>query len=66
MPHGFAHGFCVLSDFADLHYKVSQPYDQNDEGGLRWNDPDINIDWPIHTPLISERDKIHPRLADLK
>jgi dTDP-4-dehydrorhamnose 3,5-epimerase len=66
MPHGFAHGFCVLSDYADLHYKVSQPYDQNDEGGLRWNDPDINIDWPINTPLISERDKIHSTLAELK
>jgi dTDP-4-dehydrorhamnose 3,5-epimerase len=55
MAHGFAHGFCVLSDFADLYYKVSQRYDPSDEGGLIWNDVDVNINWPIKNPVISER-----------
>lgn len=62
MPHGFAHGFCVLSEHADLHYKVSQRYDSNDEGGLRWNDPDVGIEWPVSTPVISARDLNHPVL----
>ena len=66
MPHGFAHGFCVLSDYADLHYKVSQSYDSNDEGGLRWNDPDIGIDWNVDSPIISKRDINHPTLVELK
>jgi dTDP-4-dehydrorhamnose 3,5-epimerase len=65
MPHGFAHGFCVLSDVADLHYKVSQPYDPADEGGLRWNDPDIGIAWPVEAPEISLRDSAHPLLGEL-
>jgi dTDP-4-dehydrorhamnose 3,5-epimerase len=65
MPHGFAHGFCVLSDFADLHYKVSQPYDATDEGGLCWNDPEIGISWKTKSPIISERDSCHPLLAEL-
>lgn len=60
MPHGFAHGFCVLSESADLHYKVSQRYDPTDDGGLIWNDDQINIDWPIKNPIISERDLTHP------
>ncbi len=66
MPHGFAHGFCVLSDYADLHYKVSQPYDPKDEGGLRWNDPDIDIKWKINSPIISDRDKKHPLLKETR
>lgn len=65
MAHGFAHGFCVLSDWADLHYKVSQRYDPNDEAGLIWNDSDVNIDWPIKDPVISERDARHSALVDL-
>jgi dTDP-4-dehydrorhamnose 3,5-epimerase len=64
MSHGFAHGFCVLSDYVDLHYKVSQRYDPLDDGGLRWNDPDIKIDWPIDRPILSNRDKHHPLLKD--
>ena len=64
MPHGFAHGFCVLSEFADLHYKVSQRYEQGDEGGLLWNDPDICIDWPISTPIVSSRDGNHSYFKD--
>lgn len=65
MPHGFAHGFCVLSDYADLHYKVSQQYDPSDEGGLIWNDGEVKIDWPIEDPVISERDKRHRKLEDI-
>ena len=65
MAHGFAHGFCVLSDYADLHYKVSQRYDPSDEGGLIWNDRIVGIDWPIKTPLVSERDAQHSNFIDL-
>ena len=65
MAHGFAHGFCVLSDYADLHYKVSQRYDQNDDSGLRWNDSDVGIEWPVSTPVVSERDRRHPFLQSI-
>src|SRR5262249_21113252 len=65
MAPGFAHGFCVLSEFADLHYKVSQFYDQHDEGGLIWNDRDIGIRWPTKNPIISKRDSSHPQLREL-
>jgi dTDP-4-dehydrorhamnose 3,5-epimerase len=65
MRHGFAHGFCVLSDFADLHYKVSEYYDPNDDGGLIWNDDQINIDWPINDPIVSKRDSIHTTFSKL-
>jgi dTDP-4-dehydrorhamnose 3,5-epimerase len=65
MPPGLAHGFCVLSDFADLHYKVSQIYDRADEGGLAWNDPQIGIRWPIDNPVVSSRDRAYPRLREL-
>jgi len=65
MAHGFAHGFCVLSDYADLHYKVSQKYNLSNERGLIWNDVDIKIDWPIKDPVISERDSRHRTLQIL-
>jgi dTDP-4-dehydrorhamnose 3,5-epimerase len=65
MGPGFAHGFCVLSDVADLHYKVSRIYDHADEGGLLWNDPDIGIRWPIEAPMVSQRDAAYPKLRDL-
>jgi dTDP-4-dehydrorhamnose 3,5-epimerase len=66
MPPGTAHGFCVLSDAADLHYKVSEYYDPSDEGGLVWNDPDIGIQWPIEQPDVSERDSAYPILRDIR
>ncbi len=66
MAPGLAHGFCVLSDFADLHYKVSRYYDRDDDGGVVWNDPDIAIQWPIADPKISPRDAAFPRLRDLR
>jgi dTDP-4-dehydrorhamnose 3,5-epimerase len=65
MSHGFAHGFCVLSDSVDLHYKVSQRYDPQDDGGLLWNDAQVNIDWPIVSPIVSIKDKAHRGLGDI-
>lgn len=65
MASGFAHGFCVVSDWADLHYKVSRRYDPTDAGGLRWNDPDLGIRWPIASPIVTTRDAGYPRLKDL-
>lgn len=65
MAPGFAHGFCVLSDWADLHYKVSRRYDPGDSGGVRWNDPDIGIAWPIDTPRVAPRDAAYPALREL-
>jgi dTDP-4-dehydrorhamnose 3,5-epimerase len=65
MASGLAHGFCVLSDVADLHYKVSRPYDPADEEGLLWSDPDIGIRWPMTCPSLSDRDARYPRLRDI-
>lgn len=65
MPHGFAHGFCVLSEWVDLHYKVSQKYDPFDESGIIWNDNTIKIDWPILKPNISAKDLANKKLEDL-
>lgn len=65
MAPGFAHGFCVLSEFADLHYKVTRIYDHTDEGGLFWNDPEIGIHWPIEMPILSKRDSLYPALKDI-
>jgi dTDP-4-dehydrorhamnose 3,5-epimerase len=66
MPPGFAHGFCVLSDFADFHYKVTRNYDKDDEGGLNWNDSEIGIKWPLKNPTINQRDNSYPFLKDIK
>ena len=58
VPAGFAHGFCVLGDTpADMLYKVDQLYHRDGEGGIRYDDPDLNIPWPLQSPLISERDQ---------
>lgn len=65
MAPGFAHGFCVLSDWADLHYKVSRNYDGHDEGGLYWNDADLKIDWPITNPVVTARDASYPTISQL-
>lgn len=69
IPEGFAHGFYVLSDTAEFVYKCTDFYRPGDEGGLRWNDPDIGIEWPlIHKaePILSEKDKINPFLHELQ
>ena len=60
MAHGFAHGFCVLSDYADLHYQVSERYDPTDNYGIRWNDPTFRINWPVAQPIVSTQDKCQP------
>lgn len=65
VPPGYAHGFCVLSDVADFCYKCTDFYFPEDEGGLLWNDPEVNIDWPIEQPLLSPKDLANPRLRDL-
>ena len=65
MAPGIAHGFCVLSDLADLHYKVSRFYDPDDECGMVWNDSEVNIDWPLITPLVHQRDATYQSLSQL-
>lgn len=68
IPRGFAHGFLVLSDIAEFVYKCDDFYYPNDEGGIIFNDPDINIDWPIiDSPIIlSDKDKNHPKFKQAK
>ena len=67
IPRGFAHGFVVLSETAEFVYKCDEVYHPEDEGGIMWNDPDIGIDWPYkEEPLLSEKDKKHPRLKESK
>ena len=63
IPEGFAHGFCVLSETADVEYKCSDYYDPEGEAGLPWNDPDIGITWPISAPLLSSKDSAYEPLA---
>jgi len=65
VPIGFAHGFVVLSEVADVCYQVSSLYDPATEAGISWDDPDIGVDWRLADPLLSERDKTAPRLADV-
>ena len=55
-PAGFARGFCVLSEFAEIQYKCTGIYNPHGESGLLWNDPEIGIEWPIHNPVLSEKD----------
>jgi dTDP-4-dehydrorhamnose 3,5-epimerase len=57
IPPGFAHGFVVLSDIADFEYKCTDYYDPDDERTLLWSDPEINIDWPVDKPILSDKDK---------
>ena len=63
VPVGFAHGFCVTSEVADVEYKCSDVYDPQGEAGLIWNDPAVGVDWPIETPLLSPKDAAHGRLT---
>ena len=57
IPPGYAHGFCVLSDSAEIFYKCTEVYYPDDQGGIIWNDNDISISWPINNPILSEKDK---------
>jgi dTDP-4-dehydrorhamnose 3,5-epimerase len=65
VPIGFAHGFCVVSDVADVTYKVSSYYDPRNERGIAFDDPDLGVSWPVDEPLVSERDRANPRLQDV-
>ena len=66
MPEGFAHGFCVLSEEADVLYKISNEYSPEHEDGIIWNDPKLNIDWPISKPIISSNDSKLPLFENLE
>ncbi len=68
VPPGFAHGFLVLSDTAEFVYKCTDYYAHGDEYGIRWNDPEIAIDWPVEglPPLLSDKDEAAPCLKDAK
>ena len=63
VPVGFAHGFCVLSDVADVHYRLSSYYDPATEAGIAWDDPDVGVEWPVAEPRLSDRARNAPRLA---
>lgn len=66
IPPGFAHGFVALSDNVHLVYKCTAEYDVNCDAGIRWNDSDIGIDWPISEPIVSDKDRELPFLYDVK
>ncbi|MBI6548017.1 dTDP-4-dehydrorhamnose 3,5-epimerase [Xenorhabdus lircayensis] len=66
IPPGFAHGFCVLSEFADFQYKCTDYYDPADESGLLWSDPKLSIDWPIDSPILSPKDQALPKFDEIK
>jgi len=63
IPGGFANGFCVLSDFADVIYKCTVPYEADDDRGVAWNDPSIGIDWPVENPVLSAKDSAYHTLS---
>jgi dTDP-4-dehydrorhamnose 3,5-epimerase len=65
VPEGFAHGFCVLSEFATFTYQCTALYDRAADAGIRWNDADLGIDWPLSEPLLSDKDSRAPMLKDV-
>ena len=62
-PAGFARGFCVLSDFAEIQYKCTGIYNNKGESGILWNDPEIGIKWPVEDPILSDKDQIAQTLS---
>jgi len=65
IPAGFAHGFCVLSDTVDFLYKCSNFYSKESERGIIWNDPDLNLPWPVTSPILSLKDQSWPKLKKI-
>jgi len=65
VPEGFAHGFCVLSERADVVYKCTDFYDPGDEHSLLWSDPGLGIRWPVEEPLVSPKDRLAPLLEQI-
>jgi len=66
VPAGFLHGFCVLSESAQVEYKCTELYHPEDELGVIWNDPDVGIAWPVDAPTLSPKDAALPRLRDVE
>ena len=68
IPPGFAHGFCTLSDVVDFQYKVTDYWDPDDEHGIIWNDPELNIQWPLknETPVLSDKDSSFDVLSKIE
>lgn len=64
IPRGFGHGFVTLTDDVEFLYKADNPYAPEADGGIRWNDPDIGVDWGVYTPILSEKDSKSPYLKD--
>ncbi|PCI39783.1 MAG: dTDP-4-dehydrorhamnose 3,5-epimerase [Elusimicrobia bacterium] len=64
IPIGFAHGFCALSETADVLYSMTEEYSPEHDAGIAWDDPAIGIDWPIEKPILSKKDLSHPNLSD--
>jgi dTDP-4-dehydrorhamnose 3,5-epimerase len=64
IPPGFAHGFCVLSEVADVIYQVTAEYSAEHDRGILWNDPSIGIAWPLQEPALSAKDACQPKLCD--
>ena len=65
VPEGFAHGFLVTSDAALFAYKCTARYNAKAEASVLWNDPEISIEWPVETPLLSEKDRVAPTLGEI-
>lgn len=65
IPEGFAHGFCVTGERALVCYKCSDYYSARDERGIRWDDPGLKIEWPVTTPILSQKDQSFPELRHI-
>lgn len=66
IPKGFAHGYCTLVENTEFLYKVDNHYSPTHDRGIAWNDPQLNIDWPISNPILSDKDTKQPNLKDLE
>lgn len=65
IPAGYAHGFCVTSEFAEIQYKCDSYYCPDDQAGIIWNDPSISINWPVKEPILSPKDRSLPKLNEI-